>query len=102
MPTPLQPLKPLGRAKSWSTLPCCCAFILGVAGLVGHAQGSMPKRPGTAAAATPPASPKHLPPLQFDTNAPLHNLNPVLSCYRRATTDDSSLALPSATTYQTN
>src|SRR5207302_525435 len=102
MPTPLQPLKPLGRAKSWSTLPCCCAFILGVAGLVGHAQDSKPKQPGTAAAATPPASPKHLPPLQFDSNAPLHNLNQVISWYRRATTGVSSVGLPSDTIYQDN
>ena len=102
MPTPLQPLKPLGRAKSWSTLPCCCAFILGLAGLVGHAQDSKPKQPGTPAAATPPASPKHLPPLQFDTNAPLHNLNQVISWYRRATTGVSSVGLPSDTIYQDN
>lgn len=101
MPTPLQPLKPLGRAKSWSTLRCCCAFILGVAGLVDHAQDSKPKQPGTAAAATP-ASPKHLPPLQFDTNAPLHNLNQVISWYRRATTGVSSVGLPSDTIYQDN
>jgi small-conductance mechanosensitive channel len=95
----------LEQAKRWSTLQFCCTFILLFllfAGLRGQGQDSKPKQPGTPPGATPPASPKHLPPLQFDTNAPLHHLNQVISWYRHATTGVSSVGLPSDTIYQDN
>ncbi|HKU26644.1 MAG TPA: hypothetical protein VJQ54_14300, partial [Candidatus Sulfotelmatobacter sp.] len=46
--------------------------------------------------------PKHLPPIQFDANAPVHHLNQVISWYRHATTGVSSVGLPSDTIYQDN
>jgi len=102
MPTPPQAINSKGRTKPWSTLPRFCAFILLFAGLAGHGQNSKPKQPGTPPPAPPQASPKHLPPLQFDTNAPLHHLNQVISWYRRATTGVSSVGLPSDSIYQYN
>lgn len=91
-----------GRTKGWSTLPSFCAFILLFAGLVGQGQNSKPKQPGTPPPAPSQPSPKHLPALQFDTNAPVHHLNQVISWYRRATTGVSSVGLPSDTIYQDN
>lgn len=105
MPTPLQAIQPLDQTKSWRGLQGCCTFILLFllfAGLSGQGQNSKPKQPGTPPPAPPQASPKHLPPLQFDTNAPLHHLNQVISWYRRATTGVSSVGLPSDTIYQDN
>lgn len=65
------------------------------------AQESKPKqpRPPTTPA---PSAPKHLPPLQFDANAPVHHLNQVISWYRHATTGVSSVGLPSDTIYEDN
>src|SRR5579864_5908469 len=102
MPIPLHAIDPLDRAKRWCPLPRFGAFILLFAGLVGQGRDSKPKQPGTPPPAPPQASPKHLPPLQFDTNAPLHNLNQVISWYRHATTGISSVGLPSDTIYQDN
>lgn len=43
-----------------------------------------------------------LPPVHFDSDATLHHLNQVISWYRHATTDLSSVGLPSDTIYQDN
>ena len=102
MPVPPQATNPLDGTKPWSTLPRLCAFILLFAGLAGQSQDVRPKQPGAAPIAPAQAGPKHLPPLQFDTNAPLHHLNQVISWYRRATTGVSSVGLPSDTIYQDN
>jgi len=67
-----------------------------------QAQDSKPKSSSTPLVNSVPVAPKHLAPLQFDTNAPLHHLNQVISWYRRATTGVSSVGLPSDTIYQDN
>lgn len=66
-----------------------------------QAQNPKPNQPAPPPGPAP-AGPKHLPPLQFDSNAPLHHLNQVISWYRHATTGVSSVGLPSDTIYQDN
>lgn len=78
-----------------------CVVILVVSGLALQGQTTKQKQPPTPTAVTQSA-PKHLPPLQFDTNAPLHHLNQAISWYRHATTGVSSVGLPSDTIYQDN
>jgi small-conductance mechanosensitive channel len=94
----------------WAVSPptACRGFrnwllLLFVTGFALQAQDSKSKQPTPSQAATNlQSAPKHLPALQFDTNAPLHHLNQVISWYRHATTGVSSVGLPSDAIYQDN
>src|SRR5947209_8442987 len=76
--------------------------VLLLAGVALQGLDSKPKPGSPPATTSPPSAPKHLPALQFDSNAPLHHLNQVISWYRQATTGISSVGLPSDTIYQDN
>ena len=61
MPTPPQATNSKGRTKRWSTLPRFCAFILLLAGLVGHGLRitlleSRPRLGGRASSFSDPAT----------------------------------------------
>jgi small-conductance mechanosensitive channel len=60
-------------------------------------------KPGTATPiVSTPAPPKHLAPVQLDSNLALHHLNLVISWYRHVTTGVPSVGLPSDAIYQDN
>lgn len=102
MRTPVQAMRRLIRTKLTRTLTCSVISIFLFAGFAGQGPDSKPKQAGNPPAANTQAGPKHIQPLQFDTNALLHHLNQVISWYRHATTGVSSVGLPSDTIYQDN
>lgn len=102
MRTPVQAMRRLIRTKLTRTLTCSVISIFLFAGFAGQGPDSKPKQAGSPPAANTQAGPKHIQPLQFDTNALLHHLNQVISWYRHATTGVSSVGLPSDTIYQDN
>ncbi len=66
-------------------------------------QSSTPAKAPTQTTATAPQNEINLlPRLELDGNAVLHNLNQVISWYRRATTSIQPVGLPSDTIYQDN
>jgi small-conductance mechanosensitive channel len=99
VPQPLWALFPPNACRGfskWIVPLFVTAFAL-------QGQVSRPKQPTPPQpASNPQSAPKHLPSLQFDTNAPLHHLNQVISWYRHATTGISSVGLPSDAIYQDN